>query len=91
VGSQNELPGMEDRQIPELHAAALEYASIRDKRMELTKEEVRLRDKVLELMKKFDKETYLYDEVEVNRIAAKEKVKVKVHGEEDEGEDDEPE
>ena len=34
-GKQRDLPGMENREIPELHKKALEYASVRDERMEL--------------------------------------------------------
>lgn len=49
---QKDLPGMEDRKLPDLHAAAEGYAETRDERMKLTKTEVEQKAKLLELMEK---------------------------------------
>lgn len=75
---QDDLPGMEERKIPDLHKAALNYVEIRDERMELTKEEVTRKSKVLALMKKHKRDSYLCDGVEITIIHEEETVKVKV-------------
>ena len=78
AGKQPSLEGMEDRQIKELQDAAVSYAEIRDERMDLNRQEVDLKAKLLALMKKHNKETYSYDGVEVNVVHEEETVKVKV-------------
>lgn len=76
--NQNELPGMEDRKLKDLHDAALEYAEIRDQRMALSAQEVELKTSLLALMHKYKKESYVYDGIEINIVHEEETVKVKV-------------
>jgi hypothetical protein len=87
---QEDLPGMEDRKIAELEAAALEYAEGRDERMEMTKREVELQDKLLKLMHKHNKEVYRCGDIEIKIVPKGEKAKVKIHKEK-EGSQEEPE
>jgi hypothetical protein len=82
---QKELPGMEDRKLPDLVAAANAYVKIRDKRQDLTKREVELKLDLLGLMHKHKKTDYVFDDVEIHVVMEKETVKVKVkHDEEEE-------
>jgi hypothetical protein len=78
------LPGMEDAQLEALHAAALEYAGIRDQRQKLTAQEVELKARLLRLMKESGKDSYEYDGVEVELVTVEETVKVKVRKKDDE-------
>lgn len=84
---QEDLPGMEDRQLDDLEQAATSYAGIRDQRMELNKEEIELKGTLLTLMKKHGKETYKHDGIEINIVHEEETVKVKVAKEKEEEED----
>ena len=84
---QDDLPGMEDRKIAELEAAALEYAEGRDERMDMTKREVELKTKLLALMHKHGKTTYKCGDIEITIVPEGEKIKVKVHKEKEESED----
>lgn len=72
---------METRQIPDLHNKALEYVSVRDERMDLTKQEAQLKDELTVLMKKHKRENYNCEGVEITFEIEPEKetVKVKVH------------
>ena len=88
---QKDLPGMEERRIPELHAAAEEYAEHRDERMEALQEEVKLKEKLIALMHKHGKTEYAFGEVEIKLVTEKEKVKVKILGKEEKGADAEEE
>jgi len=74
---QQRLPGVEGS-IPELEKLAYEYAAVRDKRMELTEEEVKSKAQILEFMGKRKINNYKYDEVTVERVPGKESVKVRV-------------
>lgn len=81
---QADLPGMEDRKIPDLHAAALDYVGIRDTRMSLTEQETTAKDKVIALMKKHKKEEYQCEGVKIIfEHVEEDKLKVKVRKEED--------
>jgi hypothetical protein len=75
---QEDLPGMEDRLIKDLDAAAFEYAETRDQRMELSKTESELKTKLLGLMKKHGKESYIHDGIEITVVHEEETVKVKI-------------
>ena len=79
---QTDLPGMEERRIPDLHSAAERYAEVRDERMELTKAEVEQKQRLIELMHKHEKQEYRFDDVEIKLVVEKEKVKVKIRGKE---------
>ena len=84
---QEDLPGMEDRRIEDLHTKALQYVAIRDSRMELTEQESGLKGELLDLMKKHKKEKYICEGVEIMRVHEEETVKVKVHRSKEEQED----
>ena len=75
---QQDLPGMEERKIPELHRAAEQYAATRDERMELLKTEVAEKEELLKLMKQHKKEVYKFDDVEIRLVHEAETVKVKI-------------
>lgn len=76
---QEALPGMQDMaQIPELEEAALEYASVRDERIQLTEQEAEFKSRVHELMKKHGKMTYKCEDITIERIPGEETIKVKV-------------
>ena len=75
---QARLPQMEDPEIEELESSAEDYADIRDQRMELTKEETRLKTELLGLMKKHGRTTYVHDGYDIRVIVESEKLKVKV-------------
>ena len=72
------LPGMEDHTIRPLEQGAQHYAAIRDKRIELNKEESELKTSLLKLMKEHNKTLYRHGGVTIRVIAGEEDVKVKV-------------
>jgi len=86
---QKRLPGMADAKLEALHNTALDYAEVRDKRQELTKEEVDLKGKLLTLLHKHKKDHYEYNGVTIDLIAEKETVRVRVK--KAKADDDEPE
>ncbi len=73
------LPGMEDAKLADLESAAREYAEVRDDRIELNQREADLKAKLLGLMKKHRRETYVCDDVEINVVHEVETVKVRIH------------
>jgi len=75
---QQRLPGTGDAKLKDLHEAALSYAEIRDKRQVLTAEEVELKSKLLDLMHKYKKESYVYEDVNIQIVHEDETVKVKI-------------
>jgi hypothetical protein len=75
---QKRLPTLEDTAIAPLEDAAQEYAGIRDERIGLSSSEHKLKTKVLALMKKHQKKTYVHDGIEIRVVAEEETVKVKV-------------
>ena len=77
-GRQKRLPGMADAKLEALHNAALDYAEVRDKRQELTKEEVNLKGTLLTLMHKHKKDHYEYNGVTIDLVTEQETVKVRV-------------
>jgi hypothetical protein len=83
---QYELPEIE-RKMKDLHEAALEYADIRDRRQELTVEEVAAKTKLLDLMHKHKKEEYEYEGVSIRVVHEEETVKVRVRKVEEEESD----
>ncbi len=84
---QPDLPGVE-RKIDDLQAKGLEYAGIRDERQELLKQEVKLKGELLDLMKKNQLEKYEYENVSMEIVHDKERVRVHIK-KEDEDEDTE--
>jgi len=81
------LPGMENLFDQELDDKARAYRFVRDARMEHTKQEVQLKGELLKLMQDKGLERYKYEEVEAWIVKGKDKVKVRIKGE-DEEEDD---
>lgn len=75
---QENLPGMEDRTIKALEEKALEYADVRDQRMELSTSEHALKSELLVLMKNAKKTKYVRDGIEVSLVVEHETVKVRV-------------
>jgi hypothetical protein len=75
---QQDLPGTEDRILRPLDDIAAAYADVRDRRIELNKEEAQLKASALKLMHKFEKTIYRHDGIEIFLIAGEEDVKVKV-------------
>ena len=88
-GRQKRLPGMADAKLEALHNAALDYAEVRDKRQELTKEEVALKGTLLTLMHKHKKDHYEYNGVTIDLVTEEETVRVRVK--KAKADDDEPE
>ena len=86
---QADLPEMEDRAIKPLEEAAVEYAEIRDQRIELNQQEVALKNRVREIMAKHSKIRYAYDGVEIEIVPSGDSVvKVKIAKKKDDAEDD---
>ena len=83
---QARLPEMEDPEIEELEAAAEEYAEIRDRRQQMTAQEVPAKEKLLNLMKAHEKTHYKRDGIEITRTVEKEKVRVRIKKETKDGE-----
>jgi hypothetical protein len=67
-----------DRPIKALENVAVDYAEIRDRRMELTEEEATLKRKALALMHKFGKTEYRHGDVSIKVIDGEEKVRVRI-------------
>jgi len=86
LARQEALPGMEDRKLKDIHEAALNYADLRDARIEASGPEVDAKATLLQLMKKHQLEHYKFNGVEVDLVHEKENVKVKVHAGGEDGE-----
>lgn len=77
MARQQDLPGMTDRKLKDLHDACLDYVEKRDARMEMLKVEVDLKDKIKKLLKKHKMEHYEYDGVIADLVVEEETVKVR--------------
>jgi hypothetical protein len=75
---QARLPGTEDAAIQELEGLAEEYAEKRDQRQAIGKEEVELKNALLNAMHKNHKTTYHHGGVFIAVLTEKEKVKVRI-------------
>lgn len=75
---QTTTEDLQTSKVPALNRAAIEYAEIRDRRMEMTNEEVEAKAKVLNLMKKHDLSTYAYGRINVRLVVGEDTVKVKI-------------
>jgi hypothetical protein len=80
------LPGIEGA-IPELEAAAADYADIRDKRIALNAREANLKAEVLGLMHQHGKTIYQRDGITITVVSEEETVKVKVKRPRDDDDD----
>ena len=90
---QQYIEGTEPPKIPEIEKAAETYRQIRDRRMDLTKEEAKANELLLELMKKHGVAAtgYRYDGSEVTVKKEKEKARVRRIKAEGEGGDNDDE
>ena len=84
---QEDLPGMSDRKLKDLHECAEEYAEKRDARQEIGREEVELKGRLLQLLKKHKLEHYEYEDVVVDLVHEEETVKVKIRKPKDQDEE----
>jgi hypothetical protein len=75
---QPRLPTMQDPEIEELETAAEAYADVRDQRMELTLQEVQLKEELLKLMESHGKTSYVHDGYDIKVVMEAKKVKVKI-------------
>jgi hypothetical protein len=82
---QERIPGTENK-LQDLHDAAIEYAQIRDERMACGVQEKDKKSELLNLLKKHKLEHYEYEDVEITLVHEAEKVKVRVHGKEEDEE-----
>jgi hypothetical protein len=73
-----DLPGMENREIAELEDVGAEYADVRDRRMELTKEEKDLKERIRALMHKHKRTRYESAGIEITLVPPDEEDKVLV-------------
>jgi hypothetical protein len=86
---QPDLPGTEDRRLQPLDDLAAAYADVRDRRIDLSREEGELKARAIALMHQFEKTIYKHDGIEIRLVAGEEDVKVKVRkAAEDADEDD---
>lgn len=75
---QKRLPTMDDPALDEIETLAEDYADVRDRRIQLNKEEKPLKDGLLAQMKKHGKTTYHHGGVTVTVVPEGETVKVKI-------------
>ena len=89
MAKQESFEGMKPLEIPELNKLAHEYADLRDRRMELLKQEVELKELVLAKMHEHKLAAYEDAEQQLTiTIKTDEKIKVKIKGAEPEEEND---
>lgn len=58
---QTDLPGMENRDIPEIEQAAERYRDVRDDRIALTKDESEAKQALIAVMKKHNRQVYTHN------------------------------
>jgi len=75
---QKIIPGIGDAKIAAIENAALDYAELRDKRQELTTQEVELKTNLITLLKKKGITEYKRNGISVILTVEKEKVTVRV-------------
>lgn len=84
---QKSLPTMEDTAIEEIEEAALDYAKVRDRRMQLTDQEVTAKDLLLTAMQKHKKMAYhrhaKKGSIHVERKPEGEKLRVRIEDDEE--------
>jgi hypothetical protein len=84
IARQQSLPTMQDRAIKSLENRAYDYADVRDQRIGLSKREGELKQELLGLMKKHEKEEYHHGSVHITLVHEKENVRVKIKADGDE-------
>jgi hypothetical protein len=83
IPRQTSIPGIGDEKIAAIENAALDYAEIRDQRQELTKQEVDLKKKLLDLMHAKKLTEYKRNGISVKVVLEQENVKVRVKSEDE--------
>lgn len=86
---QKTIPGTEEEFIREVEDAADNYVSCRDERMGLTVKEVEAKEKLIEVMHKYDLSVYKTSDGKVVTVAHKETDDVKVQEPKAKGQDGE--
>jgi hypothetical protein len=81
IARQKSLPGMEDTKIAGIESCALDYAEMRDERQRIGKDEVTLKNRLLDLMHKAGKTEYHRNGISITVVTEKEMVKVRVKSE----------
>jgi hypothetical protein len=74
---QARLPGMEDTAIEEIETTARQYKSKQDRRIAILKEEVDLKNLLLQLLHRHGKKSYYRDGLDIQIVPTSEKVKVR--------------
>ena len=85
MAKQEEIPEVMKR-VPAIETAASAYVKVRDKRMELTEQEVEARTVLIDAMRAAKAETYKTVEELVCTLVTTEKVKVRAPSDEDDSE-----
>jgi hypothetical protein len=80
---QDALPGMSDTKIATIETLALDYVELRDERMEIGKQEVELKEKLIQAMHKAGKTEYKRAGITVKLVVEEEGVKVRVRDEDE--------
>jgi hypothetical protein len=83
IPRQEVLAGIGDAKIAAIENAALDYAELRDQRQELTRQEVDLKKKLIDLMHKKELKEYKRNGISVKLVVEEEGVKVRVKESED--------
>jgi hypothetical protein len=83
IPRQEVLPGVGDAKIQAIENAAYDYAELRDQRQELTRQEVDLKKKLIDLMHKKELTEYKRNGITVKLVVEEESVKVRVKDSED--------
>lgn len=86
---QARLPGTEDNRIAAIETAAEHYASVRDERMSLSKQEHEAKDDVHAAMRKAGKTHYSRGGITVDIVPEEETVKVRIKPAGEESDEDE--
>lgn len=84
-GEQLHIDGMAPAKNAKVHPIALNYVRIRDHRMEMTKEEVELKGRLLAVMQAEGLTEYAFDDISVE-VKHSDDVKVKKAGKSDDAE-----
>lgn len=86
IARQQDLPGMENRKLKDIHDAAFVYAEARDARQAATKPESEAKQTLITLLKKHKLEHYKANGVECILAPEKEKLTVRIRAGGDDGE-----
>ena len=76
LAEEQNLPGVEDNKIPEIHQAGAALLDVRSRRIALTKEEDEAEQTVVAAMVKNEREYYNVDGLEISMKKGKTKCKV---------------